>query len=99
MASEQTENFYRAFFEYNMDAVFLTAPDGTIFAANPAACKLFGRTEAEICQIGRSGLVDDSSPQLKGLLTERARTGMARGDVILIRGDGSRFPGEVRSAQ
>ena len=99
MTSVQTENFYRPFYEYSMDAVFLTAPDGAIFAANPAACRLFGRTEAEICKVGRSGLVDGSSSQLTDLLAERARKGMARGELICIRGDGSRFPGEVSSAQ
>ena len=97
MILEKTDNFYRSVFEYSMDAVFLTAPDGRIFAANPAACKLFGRTEKEICQAGRSGLVDRESPLLVDLIEERKRTGNMRGELIYIRGDGSRFPGEVCS--
>jgi diguanylate cyclase (GGDEF)-like protein/PAS domain S-box-containing protein len=91
------ENFYRSVFEHSMDAVFLTTPDGVVLTANPAACELFGRTEEEICKIGRQGLVDASSPKLAGFLEERARTGRARAELILIRGDGSRFPGEVSS--
>lgn len=94
-----SEDFYRSVYEQGMEAVFLTTPDGAILAANPAACKLFGLTEEEICQAGRAGLVDASSPQFNGLLEERARTGITRGELIFIRGDGSRFPGEVSSRQ
>lgn len=82
-----------------MDAVLLTAPDGSVLAANPAACELFGRTEEEICSAGRMGLVDAASPHLKNLLAERERTGKVRGELIFVRGDGSRFPGEVSSVK
>ncbi|MGB8408528.1 MAG: EAL domain-containing protein [Gallionella sp.] len=95
----RSEAFYRSVFEHTMEAVFLTSPDGAILAANPAACKLFGLSEEEICKVGRAGLVDASSPQFTGLLEERARTGMVRGELIFIRGDGSRFLGEVSSRQ
>jgi diguanylate cyclase (GGDEF)-like protein/PAS domain S-box-containing protein len=97
MRAEHAANLYRAFFEHSMDAVLLTAPDGAIAAANPAACQMFGRTEADLCKAGRAGLVDAASPCLQDLLDERARTGKARGELIFIRGDGSRFPGEVSS--
>ena len=82
-----------------MEAGLITSPDGSIFAANLAACELFGRTEDEICKAGRAGLVDSSSPDLMNILEERARTGKVRGELILIRGDGTRFTGEVSSAQ
>ena len=82
-----------------MEAVFLTAPDGTIFSANPAACKLFGRTEEEICLLGRSGLVDSSSPQFDRILAERLSAGQVRGELVYIRSEGTRFPGESSSNQ
>lgn len=93
-----SEYFYRSVFEHSMEAVFFTAPDGSIFAANPAACELLGRTEEEICRVGRAGVVDSSSPQLGSLLDERARTGKARGELIFLRGNGTRFSAEVSSA-
>jgi PAS domain S-box-containing protein len=92
-----SENFYRSVFEHSMEAVFLTAPDGSIFVANPAACKLFLLSEEEICKLGRLGLIDASSPQLAGFLDELTRTGRARAELVFIRGDGTRFPGEVSS--
>lgn len=95
---ENAESFYRSFFDYSMDAVLLTLPDGTIAAANPAACQLFRRTEEEICKVGRSGIVDPASPNLKELLEERTRTGRVRGELIFLRGDGTRFSGEFSSA-
>ncbi len=99
MRAERTNSFYRSFFEYSMEAVFLTAPDGTIFSANPAACKLFGRTEEEICLLGRSGLVDSSSPQFDRILAERLSAGQVRGELVYIRSEGTRFPGESSSNQ
>ena len=94
-----SESLYRAVFEHSAEAVFFTAPDGAVLAANPAACNLLGRTEEEICKLGRRGLVDALSPHLTDFLAERARSGRARAELIFIRGDGSRFLGEASSEQ
>lgn len=44
---EMKENIakYHSFFENSLDAMLLTQPDGTIYAANPEACRMFGWTE------------------------------------------------------
>jgi PAS domain S-box-containing protein len=91
----ESEQRYRQLFENSIDALFITAPDGSIFAANPAACQILGRTEEEIRQLGRSGLVDTTDPRLQAALEERARTGRFRGELTFIRKDGTRFEGEV----
>lgn len=96
---DHPESLYHSVFDHSMEAVFLTTPDGVVLAANPAACKLFGCTEEEMCQLGRNGLVDASSPQFGDFLAKRASTGSARAELIFIRGDGSRFPGEASSNQ
>jgi PAS domain-containing protein len=44
----ESEERCRAFFENSIDAVLLTAPDGTIYEVNPEACRIFGMTEEEI---------------------------------------------------
>jgi len=92
-----SEEQFRSLFENSIDAVLLATPEGVVMAANPEACRVFGRTEEEICQIGRTGLVDPTDPRLPGLLEERARTGRFRGELFFKRKDGSRFPGEVSS--
>ena len=47
-------------FEHSLDIVLITRPDGTVDAANPAACAAFGMSEAQIRALGRGGLVTDS---------------------------------------
>jgi PAS domain S-box-containing protein len=84
--------------ETSLDAILLTAPDGSIYTANPAACQMFGRSEAEIIAVGRNGILDLSDPRLPLALEERARTGRFSGELTFIRRDGQKFPGEVASA-
>ena len=37
-----SEEKYRIFFENSLDAIMITAQDGTIYSVNPAACRMFG---------------------------------------------------------
>lgn len=88
------ERFYQLFSE-SLDAILLSAPDGSIYAANPAACNVFGRSEEEICSVGRRGLIDSTDPRLPGALEERTRTGHFFGELTFIRKDGTKFTGEI----
>ncbi len=97
-ALQESEEWYKAIFDNSLDGVFLTIPDGTILAANPAACQMFGMTEEEIIQAGRNGTVDTSDPRLKYVLEERARTGRFKGELNHRRKDGTIFPCEISSA-
>lgn len=94
----QNEERFRSLFENSIDAVLLSTSDGTIEAANPEACRLFGRSEEEIRAIGGFGLVDPADGRLQSLLEERERTGRFRGELFYKRKDGSVFLGEVSSA-
>ena len=68
---------FRSLFENSIDAMLLSSPEGKIEAANPAACRMFGRTEAEICRLGRDALVDCGDPRLAVFFAERSRVGSA----------------------
>ncbi len=70
----ESENRYRSLFESSVDGILLTAPDGTIFAANPAACRMLGRTQEEICAVGRDGVIDPADPKLQAALADGTRT-------------------------
>ncbi len=98
MEARSTEDQFRALFENSIDAVLLATPEGNVIAANQEACRVFGRAEEEICQIGRTGLADPNDPRLPALLEERARTGRFKGELNFKRKDGGVFPGEVSSA-
>jgi PAS domain S-box-containing protein len=92
------DSLYRAVVESSIEAVLITAPDGRILQANPAACRLFGYTAAELVQLGRTGLVDGGDPRLAPALAERARAGSYRGELTFIRKGGHKFPGEFSTA-
>jgi PAS domain S-box-containing protein len=96
-ALRESEEKYRAFFENSIDAVLLTSPDGTIYSANPEACRIFGMSEMEIVKAGRNGIVE-SDPKLQYALEERARTSKFKGELNYRRKDGTIFPGEMSSA-
>ena len=89
---------YRALFENSLDAVFFTAPDGQVFAANPAACAMFGFTEKELCALGREGIFDPADrARATAALATRASAGQIRAVLSYRRRDGTTFPGEVSS--
>ncbi|MCK9195706.1 MAG: PAS domain S-box protein [Syntrophales bacterium] len=96
-ALRESEDRYRSLFDNTIDAVMLTTPDGRILAANPEACRIFGRTEEEICRIGRAGLMDLADPRLAAALSEQSRTGRFQGEFAFVRKDGVSFPGEISS--
>lgn len=97
-ALQQSEAKYRAYFENSLDGILLTSPGGEIFAANPAACAIFGMTEKEICEAGRNGITDTTDPRLGKLLQDRELTGKAKGEITLIRKGGKKFPADISSA-
>jgi PAS domain S-box-containing protein len=93
----ESEEWYKAIFDNSLDGIILTIPDGTILAANPAACQMFRMTEEELIRAGRNGIVDTSDPRLKSILEERARTGRFKGELNYKRKDGTIFPSEISS--
>jgi PAS domain S-box-containing protein len=93
----QTEGLYGLLFQNSLDGLMLTAPDGSILDANPAACQIMGRTREEILEEGRQGLIDHSDPRLAVLVAERQRTGRAHGELRARRKDGTLFPIDISS--
>jgi PAS domain S-box-containing protein len=81
-----------------LDAILLTHPDGTIFYANSAAEELYGYTQQEICNLGRIGIADTNDPNLQVIMDERARLGKSKGELTLIKKDGSKFPAEISTS-
>ena len=98
MTLRESEERYSSVFMNSLDAILLTAPDGPVLAANPEACRIFERSEEELIQLGREGVVDLSDPRLPAALEERRRTGKFRGELTLVRKDGTKFPVEISSA-
>ncbi len=96
-AIRESEERYRSLFDYSMDAILLTRPDGSIIDANPAACKMFDRSVHEIRKAGRAGLVDMTDPCLKIALKKREILGGETAEFRMLRSNGEKFPVEVSS--
>jgi PAS domain S-box-containing protein len=79
------------------DGVIVGIPDGRILYANPAACDMFGASEAELRRVGRQGISDPWHPAWRAMLDERDRTGHTRGVAPMQRLDGTPFLVEVAS--
>jgi PAS domain S-box-containing protein len=96
-ALQESEARFRSLFENAPEAMLLSRAHGQILAANPAATKLFGWSEAELRTRGRGGvLVSDQG--YGAAMAERDRTGWTQRDVPLVRADGTTFVGEVTSS-
>jgi len=96
-ALRESEARHRALVEHSLDAVLLTGPDDRVLSANPAACRMFGRTEAELCRLGRGALVDPTDPRLADLIVAHAHAGRFVGELTHLRRDGRPFATEVAS--
>ena len=68
----ENEERYRAVVDHALDGVLLTSPSGETFEANPAMCRMLGRTAEEICALGRAGVVDPEDPRVPPLIEAAA---------------------------
>ena len=93
----ENEEKYRSLFDNSKDAILLTTPDGTILDANPAACKIFGRSLEEIRRIGRDGLVDITDPRLHAAVKQRELKGEETAEITMLRANGEKFSAEISS--
>ncbi len=97
-ALRANEEIYRLIVTNSGEAILFTNPDGSVYSANPAASRIFGRTEEEIRRVGRQGIVDFDDPRLPAALEERRRTGSFDGELNMLRSDGTKFQAEISTA-
>jgi PAS domain S-box-containing protein len=98
-ALRASEERHRLFFEVSLDAVLQLEHDsGRVVSVNPAACRMFGLTEAQIKARGRDGLVAAGEPRLQSLRAAAENARRARGQLTLLRGDGTEFEAEIAGA-
>src|SRR5436305_1495703 len=97
LGAQDLERLFRTLFESSRDGVLIARPDGTIIRANPAACRMFGRSEDEVCRLGRAAVVAEHRRRRRSG-AERDRAGIAHGEVLHRRADGSTYLAEVTAA-
>lgn len=94
----ESREILRLLFNSSIDAILLTDPDGKIFNTNPSASKMFGFSEAEICNLGWDSFVYSSEPRLVIASENQFKTGNFVSELYLTRKNGSKFPAEVSSS-
>ena len=98
LALRDSEEHFRQLFETSLESILQTRPDGRVIHANPAACVLFGMNPDEMRERGVFGLVDPGDTRLQALLQERALEGKVRGELRMLRADGTPFECELSSS-
>ena len=98
LALRESREQYFSLFEFSNDAILLSMPDGTVLAANTAACEMFGMTEKEICERGRIGLIDRNDERINDILEGRKRLGYSKGELRFVRKDGTPFESEITTS-
>lgn len=97
MKLEESENKFRSLFDKSNDGVMLTNPNGEIISANKAASDILGWTEAEICELGRNGLVVKDL-KLEKALKIRQETGNFSGELTFLHKSGKDVPVNLTSS-
>ena len=98
-ALRASEEHFRHLFEHTLDGILQVLPDGSVLYANPAACRLFGMSQDAIRQRGRAGLVEPRDARFSAFMEQTFMTGEARGELTMVRADGSRFECELSSSR
>jgi PAS domain S-box-containing protein len=86
---------YRLHFEASADGMILGTPDGDILDANPEACRMLRWAREQLLSADLDTIFDQTDPRLDEARAEQRHTNRFRGELNLLRRDGSPFPAEV----
>lgn len=90
-----SEEKFRSIFENSLEGIIFAAPEGQVFAANPAACEMLGWSEQEIIAGGRDRITDMADPRMQQAIQQPLHTGRFRGEINHRRKSGILFPTEI----
>ncbi|MCC5940387.1 MAG: PAS domain S-box protein [Balneolaceae bacterium] len=93
----ESEERYSQQFQYSVSGIILGSPEGEIFDANPAACKILGYSKEELIEGGRQLIVDESNPAHIEMLQVRDEESVFEGEKEYTHRDGHTVPVEIIS--
>jgi PAS domain S-box-containing protein len=93
----ESDEIYRQYYNNSLFGILITSPEGEIYDANPAACKLLGYSRQELIDGGRSMIMDAEIPLNQTAHLERAKKSYYEGEKEYIRKDGRPLIAEVSS--
>jgi len=95
IALRESEARYRLLVENSLDGIMMGDKSGQILTVNPAMCRIFGRTEADLYELPMSAILDPSDPHLEPFLAEQQQAHSLRSELTALHGDGTPFPIEL----
>lgn len=96
-ALRDSEERYTHQFMYSVSGILLSSPEGEIYDANPAACKILGYSKEELKTGGRSLIVDENDPQHLKAHQIRSEKRVFEGEKTYIHKTGRKIPVEIAS--
>jgi PAS domain S-box-containing protein len=90
-----SEARYRLLFDNTRFAILRTTPAFDVLEANAEACRLFGYSATAFISITVGQLNDLEDGRLRRALNETNQAGTFRGEVSLLKADGSKFLAEL----
>ncbi len=92
-----SKQMFRLLFENSADGILIGFSDGAVTAANPSACRMFDRSEEEICHIGSKKLIDPEDSRRFLFFKKLSRSSDVQSELLFLKKDGAKFHGEVSS--
>lgn len=93
----ESEERYSQQFQHSVSGIILGSPEGDIFDANPAACKILGYSKEELMRGGRKLIVDENNPANSEMQRIREEESIYEGEREYIHKDGYTVPVEIIS--
>jgi PAS domain S-box-containing protein len=92
---DKSERRLRAVLDGAVDGVITVDAEGVVATVNPACSKIFGYADSEIVGQPIDWLFEDPSIAMQAAQAAPVETAPARRESILLRKDGTRFPGDI----
>ncbi|PSR53467.1 hypothetical protein AHMF7605_07975 [Adhaeribacter arboris] len=91
------DTVFRQLFQESPEAMVILSLEGTILGVNHTFCTLLQYSESELLRLNYYDVVDITDPKQVVFRQEKSRTGKFRGEMVLVRKDGSRFLADISS--
>ncbi|QMU29260.1 PAS domain S-box protein [Adhaeribacter radiodurans] len=91
------DTIFRQLFQESPEAMVILSLEDTILDVNSTFCSLLQYSKSELLQLNYYDVVDITDPKQIIFRQEKLRMGKFRGEMVLIRKDGSRFLADISS--
>lgn len=96
-ARRESQELYLQHFNNSLQGIIMASPEGIIYDANPAACKILGYNRCELIEGGRNLIVPEDDPLHSEAYKIREKTSRYTGEKVYIHKEGHPVTVELSS--